>query len=153
MPQSLFFYFQLVERFLTENIRIQGSGPEVLQSQLYICKLCTAKLLNIIVYLLGFHVHVIKDSLSLFYYLKSVNLLPILFDVTSSQFSLIVQILTYIQSCVQLSIDSLKYGGQPQPVVQLTQSLEYRCNYWPYPNCQKHTCLPVIVISSNCCHC
>lgn len=26
----------LVERFLTENIRIQGSGPEVLQSQLYI---------------------------------------------------------------------------------------------------------------------
>lgn len=26
----------LVERFLTENIRIQGSGPEILQSQLYI---------------------------------------------------------------------------------------------------------------------
>ncbi|XP_061185710.1 poly [ADP-ribose] polymerase tankyrase-2-like isoform X1 [Saccostrea echinata] len=28
--------YKLVEKFLTENIRLQGSGPEVLQSQLYI---------------------------------------------------------------------------------------------------------------------
>ncbi|XP_021369769.1 ankyrin repeat domain-containing protein 54-like isoform X1 [Mizuhopecten yessoensis] len=28
--------FQLVERFLTENISVEGNGPEVMQSQLYI---------------------------------------------------------------------------------------------------------------------
>ncbi|XP_069111124.1 osteoclast-stimulating factor 1-like isoform X1 [Argopecten irradians] len=28
--------FKLVERFLTENIKVEGSGPEVMQSQLYI---------------------------------------------------------------------------------------------------------------------
>nr|XP_022305611.1 uncharacterized protein LOC111112423 [Crassostrea virginica] len=28
--------YQLVEKFLSENVKIQGSGPEVFQSQLYI---------------------------------------------------------------------------------------------------------------------
>ena len=32
----LTLYFQLVEQFLTDNVKVQGTGPEVAQSQLYI---------------------------------------------------------------------------------------------------------------------
>ena len=38
-PESMIgLLFQLVEQFLTDNVKISGSGPEVLQSQLYIGK-------------------------------------------------------------------------------------------------------------------
>ena len=36
-----FIGFQLVEQFLSDNVKIEGTGPEVIQSQIYIgkCKL------------------------------------------------------------------------------------------------------------------